>query len=194
MNLEKDWRKEIKKIEKGKGGVRRPWPYFWPTGQSRHSPPALAPFPAPAPRPRAWTAEPCRCGEPAELGRRVACMQRPGRALVGHQVRLATSTSVPAAICARQLLLSRSLALAPRAQSAAVAIGASSSASAVLPQHVSHSSIHLSPSSALASPLRNTTPSAWSRTVSPARPCFLLRREHCRRTRSPHATVPSGAA
>ena len=51
-------------------------------------------------------------------------MRSPGRALVGHQERPATPASAFAAICARQPSLSRSLVLAPRAQSAAVAIGA----------------------------------------------------------------------
>ena len=150
-------------MEKGKGGASRLRPRFWPTGRSRPSPPALAPFPALvlAPRPRVRTAAPCRCCEPAELGRRVARMRWLGRALLGHQERPVAIASVPAAICAHHLLLSRSLALAPRAQSTAVAIGAPSSASTVLPQRVSHSSIRPSPRSALASPLRNTPPSAW---------------------------------
>ena len=101
MNLEKELRKEIQKKEKVKEGASRPRPRFWPAGRSRPSPPA------PAPRPRARTATPCRRGEPAELGRRVACMRRLGRALGGHQERLAAPASVPAAICTRQLLLSR---------------------------------------------------------------------------------------
>jgi len=122
-------RKEIQKekIEKGKGGASRPRPHFWPARRSRPSPPALSPSPRPRSRPRrvhARTAAPRRRGEPAELGCRVASMRSPGRALVGHQERPAAPASALAAVCARQLSLSRTLALAPRAQSAAVAIGA----------------------------------------------------------------------
>ena len=43
-------------------------------------------------------------------------------------------------------------------------------------------------------PLLDTPLSAWKRTVSPARPRFLLRREHHHRARGPRATVPSGTA
>ena len=73
-----------------------------------------SPFPAlaPAPRPRARTAAPCRRGEPAELGRRVARLRWLGRALVGHQVRPAVSASVPAARGTPLLALSPSLSLA----------------------------------------------------------------------------------
>ena len=141
-------RKEIQKIEKGKGALAgRSWP--------------SSPAPAPAPRPRARTAALRRRGTPAAFGCRVARMRRLGRALLGHQVRPTAPAFTPTAICTSQLFLSRSLAHALRAQGTAVAIGAPSSASAVLPQRVSHSSVRPSPSSALASPLRNTPPSVW---------------------------------
>ena len=150
-------------MEKGKGGASRPQPHFWPTGRSQPSPPARHPPPHASAHAcvHVWTAARCRRGKPAELSHRVACMHRPRRALVGHQERPAAPASSSAAICTHRLLFSRSLALAPRAQSTAVAIGAPSSASAVLPQRMSHSSIRPSPSSALASPLRDMPPSAW---------------------------------
>ena len=79
------------------------------------------PFPAlaPAPCPHAWTAAPCRRGEPAELGRRVARMRRIRRGLVGHQVRPAAFASVPAARCTPLLALSPSLSLALSSNSTA---------------------------------------------------------------------------
>ena len=148
-----------KKLEKGKGGASRPRPHFWPAGRSRPSPPALSPSTPPRSRPRrvrARTAAPRRRGEPAELGCRVASMRSPGRALVSHQERPAAPASAIAAICARQLSLSRPRSARTERRRRHWSL---SSASAVLPQRVCHSSIRSPPSFAHAPPLQNTRPS-----------------------------------
>ena len=77
--------------------------------------PRSPPYPRPR-RARARTAASCRRGAPTELGRRVASMRQPRRALVGHQERPAVSASTPAAICASPLALSPSLSLAQQQQ------------------------------------------------------------------------------
>jgi hypothetical protein len=113
-------------MEKGKGGASRPRPRFWPTGRSRLGPPALSPPPSPRsrPRPRAdglaatpWRAgrtRPPRGGHAAARTRPGRPPKRPGRARLRPRSHLRPSA----------LSLSRSLALAPHARSAAVAIGA----------------------------------------------------------------------
>ena len=75
-------------------------------------------------------------------------MRGGGRTLDGHQVRPAVPASSSTASCASPLALSRSLAPALRVQSAAVVIGAPSSAPAVPPQCAILSLIPPSPSSA----------------------------------------------
>jgi len=116
MNLEKGLRKEIQKNGKReRGALAGRGLTSGPLAEA--GPARLRSLPSPHPRcARAWTAAPCCRGAPAELGRRVASMRQPRRALVGHQERPAASASAPTAICASPLALSPSLSPAQQQQ------------------------------------------------------------------------------
>jgi hypothetical protein len=148
-------------MEKGKGGASRPRPRFWPTGRSRLGPPALSPPPSPRsrPRPRAdglavtpWRAgrtRPPRGGHAAARTRPGRPPKRPGRARLRPRSHLRPS--------APSLSLSRPR---PARAERRRRHWSPSSASAVPPPCVRHSSISSSPSFALAPPLRNAHLSA----------------------------------
>jgi len=75
MNLEQVLRKEIKKIEKGKGALAGRVLTSGPLAEAGPARPRSPPSPRSCPhRVHTRTAAPCRHGEPAELGRRVASM------------------------------------------------------------------------------------------------------------------------
>ena len=121
----------------------------------------VSPLPAPAPASTRQTAAPCRRGEPAELGRRVAHMRRPRCALVGHQKHPAAPASSSAAICAPPLSLllypslARSSDLRHRSPLPPTLGASSSSSSDLLLRIRSHQRLRL----ALLHPARAQSPS-----------------------------------
>jgi len=148
------WKRNSKKMEKGKGGASRPPPRFWPAGQSRPSPRTRH---APSrTRVHVWRpTAPCRRGEPVGLCRRVARMRRPGHVLVDHQEHPTAPASPSSSICASPLSLSL---LRPRA-------AATSAARPPLLAELYHSTSAKSP----------TQSRTWGRHSLPLRLLHLLR-------------------